>query len=154
MLLGYLLLWHLRLFVCKLSALHGTALNTPSTQSSRCSFLLLSSPVCALSRGGCVSRRGSGSARGDPCSVPRAVQRWILHVKKTNKQKTKHTPPFFFFFIYLLVRLEAAGVNVLQWPLQHAQSGCLHSPSRTDAGKIETCLSFDFYNFIPRQPIY
>lgn len=75
--------------------------------------------------------------------------------RKENKQTTKQNPPsFFFFFIYLLVRLEAAGVNVLQWPLQHAQSGCLHSPSRTDAGKIETCLSFDFYNFIPRQPIY
>lgn len=69
MLLGDLLLWHLRLFICKLSAPHGTALNTPSTQSSRCLVLLLSSPVCCSLE---VVVSGGGD---QPLHLPRGLVR-------------------------------------------------------------------------------
>lgn len=46
MLLSYLLLRHLRLFICKLSALHGSVLNTQVPRAlAVCSSL---APVCAL----------------------------------------------------------------------------------------------------------
>lgn len=74
MLLGDLLLWHLRLFICKLSAPHGTALNTPRTQSSRCLVLLLSSPVCCSLE---VVVAGGGDQPPGCAPRPRASQGWI-----------------------------------------------------------------------------
>lgn len=123
MLLGYLLLWHLRLFICKLSALHGTVLNTPSTQSSRCLFLLLSSPVCALFE---VVVSVGGEQPGDLHRVPGAVQMRILILP------LKVSGPG--------VRWDPAGVDLA------AQSACV-TPHVPVLGRLRPRLSLTFIIF-------
>lgn len=66
------------MFICKLSALHGTMLNAQFPRALVGHSCLSSSPVCALPWDGCVSRRETAQE-----SAPNALSDadfWILHI--------------------------------------------------------------------------
>lgn len=87
------------------------------------------SGVCSL-WGGCVSRRGT--ARG---SAPGAWRRADADPDPSSQG---------------LGARRAVGSS----GRRPCSPVCLRYPSRTSAGKTETPSVFDFYNFLPRQPIF